>query len=94
MPCFGTTRNYDAAAGGQFLNFSAVRAGKIIGELIHLNTRTADTQIKRFRTVNLLIWLSATSPFFPADLNVANYIANVNQKERNLLQLIIFSKLL
>ena len=94
MPCFGTTRNYDAAAGGHFSNFSAVRAGKIIGELNQLNTRTAAAQLKRFRTVNLLIWLSATSPFFPAVLNVANYIANVNQKERNLLQLIIFSKLL
>lgn len=58
-----------------------------------MNTRTAAAQLKRFRTVNLLIWLSATSPFFPADLNVANYIANVNQKERNLLQLIIFFKL-
>ena len=33
MPCFGTTRNYDAAAGGQRSNFSTVRAGKIIGEL-------------------------------------------------------------
>ena len=75
-------------------NFSAVRAGKIIGELNQLNTRTTAAQLKRFRTVNLLIWLSATSPFFPAVLNVANYIANVNQKERNLLQLIIFFKLL
>ena len=25
MPCFGTTRNYDAAAGGQLLNFSTAR---------------------------------------------------------------------
>ena len=74
-----------------FQTFRRYGQVKIIGELTQLNTRTTAAQLKRFRTVNLLIWLSATSPFFPADLNVANYIANVNQKERNLLQLIIFS---
>lgn len=31
MPCFGTTRNYDAAAGGQLLNFSAARMVKYRG---------------------------------------------------------------
>lgn len=54
MPCFCTTRNYDAAAGGQRLNFSAARM---------VNPCHRCTIKKHFRTVNHLTWLSARSPF-------------------------------
>ena len=62
--------------------------------LNHLNTRTAAAQLKRFRTVNLLIWLSATSPFFPAIPNIAKYFESGNQKGEIYCSLYIFFRCL